>query len=185
MENEILAESKLRMDKTVESVKHELSAIRTGKATASLLDTVKVDSYGTMSPLSQVASIAVPDAHSLVVQPWDKSLVGEIVKAIQKQELGLNPQVEGDIVRVPVPPLNEERRRDLVKLAKKVAEDGKISLRNIRRDANDVLKKQEKSKDITSDQMHDGMNEIQDITDRHSTTLDSLVASKEKEVMAV
>ncbi len=185
MHNEILAESRARMDKTVESVKHELSAIRTGKASASLLDNVRVDSYGTQSPLNQVASVAVPDAHSIVVQPWDKSLVGEIVKAIQSAELGLNPQVEGDVVRIPVPPLNEERRQDLVKLAKKIAEDGKVALRNVRRDANDHLKKQEKNKELTSDLMHDAMGEVQTLTDRHCATLDELVSVKEKEVMEV
>ncbi len=185
MQKEIVAESKARMDKTVESVKHELAAIRTGKASVNLLETVRVESYGQQSPLNQVASVSAPDAHSLVVQPWDKSLIGDIVKAIQQEDLGLNPQVEGEVVRVPVPPLNEERRRDLVRLAKKVAEDGKVALRNIRRDANDNLKKLEKDKDITSDLMHDAMNDVQKVTDGHCETLDALVNSKEKEVMSV
>lgn len=185
MQSAIISDVKSRMDKTVESVKHELTSIRTGKASASLLENVRVDSYGTQSPLNQVASVAVPDAHSLVVQPWDKSLVGEIVKAIQKEDLGLNPQVEGDAVRVPVPPLNEDRRRDLVKLARKVTEDGKVALRNIRRDANDHLKKKEKSKELTSDLMHDALHEVQEVTDRHCATLDEMAASKEKEVMEV
>ncbi len=185
MHNEIIADVKGRMDKTVESVKHELAAIRTGKANAGLLENIRVDSYGTQTPLNQVASIAVPDAHSLVVQPWDKSLVGEIVKAVQKEDLGLNPLVEGDAVRIPVPPLNEERRKELVRHAKKIAEDGKIAIRNIRRDANDHLKKQEKDKVLTSDLMHDALNEVQKATDKHCATLDEVVASKEKEVMEV
>lgn len=185
MHNEILADVKGRMDKTVESIKHELATIRTGKANAGLLENIRVDSYGTQTPLNQVASIAVPDAHSLVVQPWDKSLVGEIVRAVQKEDLGLNPLVEGDAVRIPVPPLNEERRKELVRHARKIAEDGKIAIRNIRRDANDHLKKQEKDKVLTSDMMHDALNEVQKATDKHCATLDEVVASKEKEVMEV
>jgi ribosome recycling factor len=185
MQDKIMTDTEHRMQKSVEAVTHDLGGIRTGKATPALLDSVKVEAYGQKSPLNQVASISVPDPKSLVVQPWDKSIIGEVVKAIQIAELGFNPQVEGNIVRIPVPPLSEERRRELAKLCKKVAEDGKVAIRNVRRDANDQLKKAEKDKQISEDQQHRSMEKIQELTDKFIKKIDELVEAKEKELMSV
>jgi len=185
MQDKILTDTERRMQKSVESVTHDLSGIRSGKATPALLDSVRVDAYGQKMPLNQMASISVPDPKSLVVQPWDKSILGEIVKAIQVAELGFNPQVEGNIVRIPVPPLSEERRRELAKLCKKIAEDGKVAIRNVRRDANDQLKKAEKDKQISEDQQHRSMDKIQELTDKFIKKVDELAEAKEKEIMSV
>ncbi len=185
MQDKIMTDTEHRMQKSVEAVTHDLSGIRSGKATPALLDSVKVEAYGQKTPLNQVASISVPDPKSLVVQPWDKSIIGEVVKAIQVAELGFNPQVEGNIVRIPVPPLSEERRRELAKLCKKVAEDGKVAIRNVRRDANDQLKKAEKDKQISEDQQHRSMDKIQELTDKFIKKVDELVEAKEKEIMSV
>lgn len=176
---------KSRMKKSLDAIKHELSTVRTGKASPTILDHVRVDAYGSITPLNQVASINVTDVRMLVVQPWDKSLVGEVVKAIQKEDLGLNPQVDGDVIRIAIPDLTEERRIELVRLAKKMVEEGKVALRNVRRDANDHLKKQEKEKELTSDLMHDAINEVQKLTDSFTDDLDKLLIEKEKEVMQV
>ena len=185
MMDEIKAEAERRMKKSVESVSNELFGIRSGKATTALLDNVKVDAYGKKTPLNQVASVSVPDPKSLLVQPWDKNIVGEVVKAIQAAELGFNPQVEGNIVRVPVPPLSEERRLDLARICKKIGEEGKVAVRNIRRDANEKLKKAEKDKQISQDEQHKGNDLIQKATDQYSEEIDELVATKEKEIMSV
>jgi ribosome recycling factor len=185
MQDEIMADTERRMQKSVEAVTHDLAGIRSGKATPALLDSVKVEAYGQKTPLNQVASISVPDPKSLVVQPWDKSIIGEVVKAIQVAELGFNPQVEGNIVRIPVPPLSEERRRELAKMCKKIAEEGKVAIRNIRRDANDQLKKAEKDKQISEDQQHRSMDKIQEFTDKFIKKVDKLVDAKEKELMSV
>lgn len=174
-----------RMDKSVESFRSELAKIRTGKATTALLDGIKVDYYGAHSPLNQVANVSVLDAHTLNITPWDKSMVGEIEKEILKSDLGLNPANDGTNIRIPIPPLTEERRKELVKLVKKFAEDAKVACRNIRRDANDNIKKQEKSKEISEDQLHDLEKEIQDITDKHTDKIDEIVKHKEAEIMEV
>jgi len=185
MLKEIEVDAERRMKKSVESVTHELAGIRSGKATPGLLDSVKVDAYGQKMPLNQVASVSVPDPKSLVVQPWDKSILGEVVKAIQKAELGFNPQAEGNIIRVPIPPLSEERRRELAKLCKKVAEEGKVAVRNVRRDANEQLKKAEKDKKVSEDEQHKGTEIVQKLTDKYIKDIDTLVAAKEKEIMSV
>jgi len=185
MVKEILTDAERRMKKSVEALTGDLSGIRSGKATPALLDSVRVEAYGQKSPLNQVASISVPDPKSLVVQPWDKNIIGDVVKAIQTAELGFNPQVEGNIIRIPVPPLSEERRMDLVKLCKKMAEEGKVAVRNVRRDANEKLKKAEKDSDISEDQMHKGTDEIQKLTDKFVKDMDDLLEAKEKEIMAV
>ncbi len=181
----IKADARDRMHKTVEATRRELSSIRSGKASVTLLDGVKVEYYGNHVPLNQVGSVAAPEPRMLVVQPWEKNIAGEIVKAIQKAELGLNPLVEGNIVRIPVPPLNEERRRDLVKLVKKHAEEGKVAIRNVRRDANDHLKKAEKSKEMTEDEHKRIHDEIQKFTDAFIADVDKLVTAKEAEIMEV
>jgi len=173
------------MDRAVEAIGRELAGIRTGKATTTILDGVKVEYYGTMTPLKQVASISAPDPKLLVVQPWEKNIVGDIVKAIQKADLGLNPVTEGNVIRLPIPPLNEERRREMVKLVRKFGEDGKISIRNIRRDAIEKLKKAEKDSEISEDDLHNGQKHIQEITDNHISRIDEMVEAKEAEVMEV
>lgn len=178
-------ETRDRMTKTIEAVSKEFSAIRTGKASAHLLDTVKVEAYGTVMPINQVATITVPEPRLLVVQAFDKSTVGDIVKGIQKADIGLNPVVDGQIVRLPVPPLNEERRKELVKHCKQVAEDGRVAIRNIRRDVNDTIKKEEKASNISEDQSKDGLDEVQKITDEFIGHVDNMLARKETEVMEV
>lgn len=185
MLDEIRTDTERKMQKTVTSITEELAGIRSGKATPALLDSVKVDAYGQKMPLNQVASVSVPDPKSLVVQPWDKTLIGDIVKAIQIAELGFNPQVEGPIIRVPVPPLSEERRVELVKHCKKIAEEGKVAVRNIRREANERLKKAEKDKKVSQDQQRDGTDKIQTLTDKFIRDIDDIVARKEKEIMQV
>jgi len=174
-----------RMKKAVEAIRKELASIRTGKATTSLLDGIRVDYYGTMTPLSQVANISVPDVRLLVIQPWEKKLIPEIVKAIQKSDLGLNPQSDPNVIRLPIPTLTEERRKDLVKLVKKVAEEGKVAVRNIRRDSNDDLKKAEKDKEISEDESRKAQQRVQEITDEHIETIEEMLKKKEQEIMEI
>lgn len=183
--DKIKADARDRMHKTVEATRRELGSIRSGKASVTLLDGVRVEYYGNHVPLNQVGSVAAPEPRMLIIQPWEKNIAAEIVKAIQKAELGLNPLVEGNIVRVPVPPLNEERRKDLVKLVKKHAEEGKVAIRNVRRDANDHLKKAEKNKEMTEDEHKRVHDEIQKFTDAFIADLDKLVSTKEAEIMEV
>jgi len=185
MLEELYKETHERMHKTLEAVTREFSTIRTGKASVHLLDTVKVEAYGTTLPLKQVATISTPEARLLVVQAFDKSTVGDIVKGIQKADLGLNPQVDGQIIRLPIPPLNEERRKELVRHCKNIAEEGRIGIRNIRRDANERIKKAQKDKTISEDQEADALEKIQELTDEHIKQIDELLSKKEKEVMEV
>ncbi|HEX9750495.1 MAG TPA: ribosome recycling factor [candidate division Zixibacteria bacterium] len=173
------------MQKAVAATQRELASVRTGKASAALLEPVRVSYYGSEVPLSQAASISVPEARMIVVQPWEKQMTGEISKAILKAELGLNPIVDGNLIRVPIPALNEERRRDMVKLVKRHAEEGKVAVRNIRRDANDHLKKAEKDKTISEDVHHRLSDEIQKLTDEFIAQIDKMVTAKEAEVMEV
>ena len=185
MLEKIYKEARERMQKSIESVGREFSTVRTGKATPHLLDTVRVEAYGSVMPLNQLATISVPEARLLVVQAFDKTTVGDIVKAIQKADLGLNPAVDGQIIRLPVPPLNEERRKELVKYCKNIAEDGRVAVRNIRREYNDQLKKEQKDKNISEDQEKDGRDEIQTITDDSIKKIDEMLEKKEKDVMSV
>jgi ribosome recycling factor len=174
-----------RMQKTIDAIQRELASIRTGKASTSLVEGIKVDYYGTITPLSQVASITIPDPKLLVIQPWEKKLIPEIAKAIQKSDLGLNPLSDANVVRLPIPPLTEERRKDLVKLVKKISEEGKIALRNIRREANDQAKKAEKGKKISEDDSRKAQEKIQEITDKYIELIDDLVKKKEEEMMEI
>jgi ribosome recycling factor len=185
MLKEIYRESDSRMNKTLEALGRELAGIRTGKATTNMLDGIKVDYYGNPTPLKQVASVTAPDPRLLVVQPWEKSLIPEITKAIQKADLGLNPISEGGVIRLPIPPLTEERRREMVKLVKKFGEDAKVSIRNIRRDSIEVLKKAEKDGRITEDELHQGQKRLQETTDSHINKIDRIVEAKDTEVMEV
>jgi len=163
----IIKDAKARMDKSLEALRAELVKVRTGKATTALLDGIKVDYYGTMTPLNQVGNVTVLDAHTIAITPWDKSIVQAVDKAILEANIGLNPVSDGTNLKIPIPPLNEERRRELVKLVKKFGEDFKIAIRNVRRDANDHLKREQKDKKISEDQLKDGEDEVQKITDEH------------------
>ncbi len=173
------------MKSTLHMLEGELATIRTGKASPALLDSIKVDYYGNKVPLKQVANVAVPDPKLITVQPWEKPLVGEIVKAIQTANLGLNPQSDGAFIRIPVPPLTEERRRELVKAVKHMVEEAKVAVRNVRRDAIEKTKKLEKEHKISEDEMHRAQKEIQDITDKRTEELDKVFAAKEKEILSV
>ena len=174
-----------KMQKCVDATRAEFAAIRTGRATPALLDRLHVDAYGQSVPLKQVAGIATPDARTLVITAYDKGVVGEIRKAIEKSDLGMSPNVDGTTIRLSVPPLNEERRRDLVKVIKKKSEDGKIALRNVRHKAHDDIKGQLKSSTITEDESKRMQEHLQKLTDRYSKDIDGLVVTKEKEVMEV
>lgn len=185
MVKEILARTDEKMKKSVETVRHELATIRTGKATTALLDGIKVDYYGSMTSISQVASVSVPEPRLLVVQPWEKNMLQPIAKAIQASELGLNPQDDGVVLKVPIPTLNEERRRDLVKMVKKLAEEGRVAVRNVRHHTNDELKKALKDKAIAEDEEKRAIAETQKLTDRYVAQIDELVHKKEAEVMEV
>jgi len=183
--NTIIKDAKERMDKTIEAFRQEISQVRTGKATTQLLDGIRVDYYGSLSPLNQVANVSVVDAHTLSITPWDKTMVGPIDKAILTADLGLNPLNDGTNIKIPIPPLTEERRMDLVKLVKKYGEDSKIALRNIRRDANDKLKKLEQNKELSEDLRHDAETDVQKVTDNHTKTIDEMVVHKDKEIMEI
>ena len=183
--NQVIKDARQKMDKTVEAFRHEITKIRTGKATTALLDGIKVDYYGTYSPLNQVGNISVLDIHTISITPWDKSMVPVIDKAILASDLGLNPISDGTNIKIPIPPLTEERRKEMVKLVKKFGEDSKVALRNVRREANEHLKKMEKNKELTEDQLKEAEKEIQKITDEHSEKIDEIIKHKEKEVMEV
>ncbi|MFA7289257.1 MAG: ribosome recycling factor [Melioribacteraceae bacterium] len=183
--NAIIKETNHKMDVTLDTFRQEITKIRTGKATTALLDGIKVDYYGTMSPLTQVANVSVLDVHTLSIMPWDKGMVQAIDKAILASDLGLNPLSDGTNIRVPIPPLNEERRKEYVKLVKKFGEESKVALRNVRRDSNESLKKIEKNKEISEDMKADLEKEIQKITDAHIAKIDEMIKHKEKEIMEV
>ena len=181
--DEVSKKAKESMEKSMEALHHELSTVRTGKANPALLDSIRVDYYGQMVPLQQVANIAVPDPHLITVQPWDKTAMVEIEKAIMASDLGLNPQNDGTTIRLPIPVLTEERRRDLAKVVKRMSEETKVSLRNIRRDANERCKKLEKEHEISEDNMHTKQTEIQQMTDEFVKRAEKAVLAKEKELM--
>ncbi|MDH4223393.1 MAG: ribosome recycling factor [candidate division Zixibacteria bacterium] len=185
MAREIFSTTEEKMKKTIEVLQKELYSIRTGKASISLLDGIKVEYYGSMVPLNQIATVSVPDYKLIIIQPWEKRLIPEIAKAIQKSDLGLNPLTDANVVRLPIPPLTEERRQDLVKHVKKIIEDSKISLRNIRREANEALKKKEKDKEISEDDSRKGMEQIQKILDKQIEAVEELLKKKEAEIMEV
>ncbi len=185
MIKDILHEAETKMKKSVESVRSELTKIRSGKATTALLDAVKIDYYGTLTPLHQVANVSIPDSHTISIQPWEKNMLSVIEKAILVANLGFNPTNDGNVVRVSIPPLNEERRKDLVKLTKKFGEEGKISIRNIRRDEIDHIKKSEKAEHFSEDERKKGEHQLQQLTDKYIAEIDKLLLVKEKEIMEV
>lgn len=173
-----------RMEKAIAALKRELASLRAGRASVNLLDRVQVEYYGTMTPVNQLASVTIPDARTLLIQPWDKSVLAEIEKAILKSDLGLTPTNDGSVIRITIPMLTEERRMELVKLTRKSGEEAKVAVRNVRRDANDEIKKREKS-DISEDESRRHQDDIQKMTDRYTAEIDKLIAAKEKEIMEV
>ena len=184
MKDEVIQETRRKMDKVLESLARDLSRVRTGRASVALLEGIKVDCYGTSMPLSQVASLAAPEPRLLTVQPWDSNLLGDIDKAILKSDLGLNPVNDGKIIRLPIPALTTERRKDLVKMVKKMEEEGKVALRNLRREANEDLKEMKKEKLLSEDEAHRGQDEVQKVTDEYIKKVEDQGVDKEKEIMS-
>ena len=178
-----MAELEEKMEKTVSALKDQFNGIRSGRASASIFDKVRVDYYGTKSPLNQVATIAIPEARSVIITPFDKSLITEIEKAIQVADLGLNPSNDGKVIRISIPALTAERRKELVKQAKTVAENCRTSIRNIRRDGNDDLKKQQKAGDITEDELKTETDKLQKLTDKYIDEINKLYDAKEKDIL--
>jgi ribosome recycling factor len=183
MIDDIYQETKESMGKTVEALKRELQRIRTGRASLSVLDGIKVDYYGTPTPLNQMATLAVPESRQITIQPWDASVIKDIEKAILKSDLGLTPSNDGKILRISIPPLTEERRKELVKVIHKICEDHKVTARNIRRDSNDLLKSLKKDGDISEDEAFRSQDEVQKITDEHIKRIDECYSEKEKEIL--
>jgi ribosome recycling factor len=185
MVEEIFEDLKDRMGKAIESLKREYSRLRTGRASISLLDGIRVSYYDTPTPLNQMASLAVPEPRLIVIQPWDKTAIEDIEKAILKSELGLTPINDGKVIRISIPPLTEERRKELVKVARKMSEENKVAIRNIRRDANEMLKDLKKEKEITEDDLYRSQEEVQKTTDQFISQVDELCAAKEKEILEI
>jgi len=184
-EKDVVKETKPRMESAIEDFRRKLATVRTGRAAVSLLDTVMVDYYGTMTPLSQMASVHAPEPQMLTVQPWDQTQIAAVEKAIRSADLGLNPSNDGKLVRIPIPPLTEERRRQLAKQIHDIAEDHRTAVRQVRREANDRLKKMLKDKLVSEDAEHDALEEIQKLTNNYITRIDELSKSKEQEIMSV
>jgi ribosome recycling factor len=184
MKTEIIKEMKRKMDRALEVLGQDFARIRTGRASVTLLEGIKVDAYGTAMPISQVASLAAPEPRLLTVQPWDTALMSDLEKAILRSDLGLTPSNDGKIIRIPIPPLTTERRKELAKSTKKMTEESKVALRNLRRDANEQLKDLKKDKQISEDEVFKAQDEVQKITDDYIKKLDALAAEKEKEIMS-
>ena len=183
MIDDIYQDTKESMGKTVEALKRELQRVRTGRASLSVLDGIKVDYYGTPTPLNQMATMAVPESRQITIQPWDASVIKDIEKAILKSDLGLTPSNDGKILRISIPPLTEERRKELVKVIHKICEDHKVTVRNIRRDSNELLKSLKKDGDISEDEAFRSQDQVQKITDEHIKRIDECYSEKEKEIL--
>jgi ribosome recycling factor len=181
----LLKETRGRMEKSLASTQSELGKVRTGRASLTLLDTVRVNYYGNPSPLKQVANCAIPEPRLITIQPWDRSLLGEIEKAIQKADIGITPNNNGFMIRLPIPPLTEERRKELVKLSHQLGEEGRVSIRNVRRDALENLKKLEKDKKISQDEERNGGTDVQKLTDEFVRRIDEAIKVKEAEIMEI
>jgi ribosome recycling factor len=179
------AEAQAQMDRSLEALRREFNSVRTGKASPALLDTVRVDAYGSKMPLNQVASVSTPEPRMLIVQAWDKALMGDIEKAIRNSELGLNPSNDGNIIRVPIPALNEERRREMVRVLHRIAEDGRLAVRHARQEANKEIRQQQSDHEISEDDARRELDRIQKLTDEYIGKVDHLLQSKEAEVMEV
>ena len=185
MLDDVYHEMDHKMDRSLAALRKELSRIRTGRATLALLEGIDVDYYGTATPLNQMATLAAPESRLLTIQPWDKSQIGLVEKAIQRSDLGLTPMNDGKIIRLSIPPLTAERRKDLVKKVKKIGEDAKIALRNVRREGNETLKDLEKTKDISQDDLRRGQEQVQKITDHFISRVDDVLNAKEHEILEV
>jgi ribosome recycling factor len=185
MDEKVVKEVEAKMEKTLLSFKADLNKVRTGRASLALFDDIRIDYYGTPTPLNQMATLAVPEPRLITIQPWDTSVIGEIEKAILKSELGVTPASDGKIIRITIPRLTEERRKELVKVVKKMSEGSKVSVRNIRREANDELKVLEKDKKISQDQLHQWMEKVQVSTDKYIKKVDEVFAAKEKEILEI
>ena len=185
MEEKIVKETEAKMEKTLTALKADFNKVRTGRASLALFDDIRIDYYGTPTPLHQVATLAVPEPRLITIQPWDTTITGDIEKAILKSELGLTPISDGKIIRITIPRLTEERRKELVKVVKKMSEGAKVALRNIRREANDQLKGFEKNKKISQDQLRQWMDKVQTSTDKYIAKVDEVLAVKEKEILEI
>ncbi len=185
MLQDIYKDVESQMQKVVEALKHDFAGIRTGRASVGLLDGITVEYYGTQTPLNQVATLSVPESSLIVIQPWDVSVIKQIEKALLRSDLGITPSNDGKVIRLAIPPLTEERRKELAKLVKKRAEEKKVVIRQIRRDANEHLKNREKEKELTEDQRHQGQEKVQKLTDQFIQKIDDATAQKEKEVMEI
>jgi ribosome recycling factor len=183
MLEKVYKETRNRMEKTIQAYHHELVSIRTGRASVSMLEPIKVEYYGSMMPINQISTVSIPEPRLIVITPWDKSVIDVICKAIMKSDLGLTPSTDGNIIRIPIPHLTEERRKEIVKMVKKKAEDARIAIRNIRRDENLAIKKAKDNKLITEDEERKGYEKIQKITDEYIEKIDNMTAEKEKEIM--
>lgn len=185
MNSSDLKEVSAHMDKSVEAIRNEFATVRTGKASPALLDLIRVEAYGQQMPLNQMATIAAPEPRLIVVQPYDPSQLGAIEKTIMVSDLGLVPSNDGKIIRIPIPPLTEERRKELVRLTHKIAEEGRVAIRNIRHEANKRIHQVQKDGDVSEDEMHRQLKEVQDLTDKHIASIDQMLERKEQEVMEV
>lgn len=185
MADDIFADAERRMQKAVEVLRHDLSAVRTGRASASLLERIQIDYYGAPTPINQVATISVPDARMLVIQPWDRKLLTDIEKAIQRSDLGINPSNDGQVIRLNIPPLNEERRREMVKTVDKKLDEHKVAIRNIRRDCQDKLRDREKKKEISEDELKRSTEKLQKLTDRFIDEMEKVGKNKKLEILEV
>ena len=185
MSTEVLSAAEHKMARAVEAMERDFQGIRTGRASTSLVERIHVDYYGTQTPLNQLAGIGVPEAHQIVIQPWDRGVLGAIEKAIIKSDIGLNPQVDGTVVRLNIPPLTEERRKDIVRVVHKRMEEARVEIRNLRREAADALKREEREGDVGSDEAHRQHDQVQRLTDRFIGDVDRLGGAKEEEVLAV
>lgn len=182
MINEIMKDAEERMQKTVEVLKKDYASLRAGRANPSLLDKIQVEYYGSMTPLNQVGNISAPEARLLLIQPWDKSVIADIERAILKSDLGLTPNNDGTVIRIPIPELTQERRKEIVKQVKKKAEEAKVGVRNIRRDVNDQIKSLEKEKEVSEDEAKKGQDDVQKVTDKYIKEVDNTQNNKEKEI---
>lgn len=181
----VLNDAEERMKKALATLDKEFARLRTGRATTSLLDGLRVDYYGTPTPLDQIASVATPDSRTITIQPWDRKAFSDVERAILKSDLGLTPVNDGKIIRISIPPLTEDRRKDLAKVAKKYAEEAKVAVRNIRRDANETLKKKKNDKSISEDDQHKGQDDVQKLTDSYIAKAEEILSKKEKEIMEI
>ncbi|MGH2496101.1 MAG: ribosome recycling factor [Ktedonobacteraceae bacterium] len=185
MVDDLFGDAERRMQKAVEALRQDISSIRTGRASSALIERITVDYYGTPTPINQVASISIPEARLLVIQPWDRKMLIDIEKAIQKSDLGINPNNDGQVIRLAIPPLNEERRRDMVKTLHKKLDEHKVAIRNVRRDAQDKLRDREKKKEVSEDELKRSSERLQKLTDRYIDEMDKVGKSKELEILEV